>query len=112
MIDIENIAVQRAKTQLRGLRFDGEEPDRWAMAGGRRCADCGRRLFTGNTSPLCPTCKNPPRRARCWACDARAEVKGYCRRHYAHIRDNGVVDPLHVDTRREGHGAPKGGRFV
>ncbi len=112
MTTLEAIVEQRAASQLDRVNLDGDEPDSWAMARGRYCADCGRTLYTGNTSPLCPSCKGPARRARCWACDGRAEVKGYCRRHYAHVRDAGLVDPLHIDVRREGNGAPKGGRFV
>lgn len=92
-LDLESIAEARAATQLASVRLDVDEPDSWEIAGPPTAA------------------VSTQRRRRCWACDRRAEVQGYCRKHREQIRNAGVVDPLHI-AKREGGGAPKGGRFA
>lgn len=67
--------------------------DSWALRGGRYCADCGRTLFTGNTSPLCPSCLRP-RRTRCLAgdCDRPPHRSAYCALHLDRVRRGAPVD--------------------
>jgi hypothetical protein len=110
MIDLEALAVARAEQQLGEGAWRDDVDDRWVMHRRERCECCNKGLHPSESTqgPVCAKCKRARKRQKCWACDERAEVRGYCRNHWDQVRQAGVVDSLHINPAREGKGAPQG----